>query len=56
MVFKKNEFLRNITSLTVKLLSKKSALSEKHIMFVSKLEMTVTSVILLFKTKPPIPL
>lgn len=49
-VFNKNHFLRTITPLTVKLLSKKFAFSEKHIMFVMKLEINVTSVILLFKT------
>jgi hypothetical protein len=42
-------FLRIITSFAVKLRSNKFALSEKHIMFVMKLEMTVTSVILTFK-------
>jgi hypothetical protein len=47
---KKTAILRITTPLTVKLLSNKFALSEKHIMFVLKLEMTVTSVILSFKT------
>lgn len=50
MIFNKNAILRNITLLTVKLLSEKFALSEKRIMFVMKLAMTVTSVILYFKS------
>lgn len=43
-------FLGIITPLTVKLLSKKFAFSEKRIMFVSKLIMIITSVIISFKT------
>jgi hypothetical protein len=47
---KKYTILSITTPLTVKLLAKKFAFSEKRIMFVMKLEMTVTSVILSFKT------
>jgi len=42
--------LRISTSFTVKLRSKKFALSEKRIMFALKSTMTVTSVILNFET------
>ena len=42
--------LSSNTPFTVKLRSKKFALSEKRIMFVAKSAMTVTSVILAFKT------
>ncbi len=41
-------FLSINTPLTVKLLAKKFAFSEKRIMFVVKLKMTITSVILFF--------